>query len=34
MPEKAEVGELPGGERRGHGVFEADHGDAVQWTGR
>ncbi|MNN15190.1 hypothetical protein D3C81_1282900 [compost metagenome] len=30
---RAEVGELAGAERRGDGVFEADHGDAVEGTG-
>ena len=29
----AEVGELAGAERRGDGVLQADHGDAIQWSG-
>ena len=29
---RAEVGQLPGAERRGDGVLEADHGDAVERT--
>src|SRR5690606_29108214 len=29
----AEVGQLARAERRGDGVLEADHGDAVEWAG-
>ncbi|MNE86364.1 hypothetical protein D3C80_1834570 [compost metagenome] len=30
---RAEIGELTGAERRGNGVLEADHSDAVEGTG-
>ena len=29
----AEVGQLARAERRGDGVLEADHGDAIEWAG-